>query len=128
MVDIKTNIANSLRFFRTQNGISQKDLAEKLSVAPNTVSEWEKAKYTPNADTLVAICDIFKISLDDIYGISHKKNTPVTSIRSDQRKFIDMLEKLTDKQKSIVEGMIMGFVKENAAAEAEAAKQTTNAG
>ena len=35
MVDIKTNIASQLKFFRIQKGISQKDFAKKLGVAPN---------------------------------------------------------------------------------------------
>ncbi|MBQ7603724.1 MAG: helix-turn-helix domain-containing protein, partial [Clostridia bacterium] len=50
---------------RSLAGISQESLAEKLSVSRQSVSKWETGQATPKMETLVSICKIFGITLDD---------------------------------------------------------------
>lgn len=49
---------------RKQNNLTQEDLAEKLNVSRQTVSNWETAKCYPDIETLVIISNKFNISLD----------------------------------------------------------------
>ncbi len=85
MNNIKNNIANNIRRFRKQSSISQKEFGKSLGVAPNTVSEWESGKYTPDADTLVKICDLLGTTLTDIYGCD-------TGIQATQNKMVNGFE------------------------------------
>lgn len=49
---------------RKKAGMTQSDLAEKLNVSRQAISRWEQGTAMPEVDTLVAICDLFDVSLD----------------------------------------------------------------
>lgn len=49
---------------RKQNNLTQEDLAEKLNVSRQTVSNWETTKCYPDIETLVIISNKFNVSLD----------------------------------------------------------------
>lgn len=49
---------------RKQAGMTQADLAEKLNVSRQTVSRWEMGTAKPEMDTLIALSDMFDVSLD----------------------------------------------------------------
>lgn len=51
---------------RTAAHLSQEQLAEKISVSRQSVSKWEMDQTVPQIDKLVALSEIFHISLDDM--------------------------------------------------------------
>ena len=53
--------------------MSQKELADYLRTKPSTVSSWEQNVSSPNADMLFEMCELFKISVDEIYGIDEDR-------------------------------------------------------
>lgn len=57
---------NKLYELRKQRGLSQEELACKLNVSRQTVSKWELGDATPEMEKLVAISDLFEISLDEL--------------------------------------------------------------
>ena len=59
-------IAKRLTFLRETNKLSQEELAEKLGAAPQAVSDWETAKSSPDAETLVKLAELYQISLDSL--------------------------------------------------------------
>lgn len=60
---------------RKQAGMTQSDLAEKLNVSRQAVSRWEMGTAKPEVDTLVAISDLFDVSLD--YLLRDKTEPPM---------------------------------------------------
>lgn len=57
---------NKLYELRKQKGFSQEELANRLNVSRQTVSKWEVGDSTPDMEKLVAISDLFDISLDEL--------------------------------------------------------------
>lgn len=57
---------NKLYQLRKQRGLSQEELANRLNVSRQTVSKWEVGDSTPDMEKLVAISDLFEISLDEL--------------------------------------------------------------
>lgn len=57
---------NRLYQLRKQKGLSQEELANKLNVSRQTVSKWEVGDSTPDMEKLVAMSDLFEISLDEL--------------------------------------------------------------
>ena len=55
---------NRLYQLRKQKGFSQEELANRLNVSRQTVSKWEVGDSTPDTEKLVAISDLFDVSLD----------------------------------------------------------------
>ena len=59
-------IANKLVNLRKSFGLSQEDLAAKLGVSRQAVSKWERAESSPDTDNLIALAQIYKLSVDEI--------------------------------------------------------------
>lgn len=57
---------NKLYELRKQKGLSQEELANRLNVSRQTISKWEVGDSTPDMEKLVAISDLFEISLDEL--------------------------------------------------------------
>lgn len=61
-----------LRHLRLLAEYSQQDLADKLKVSKQTISQYERGVREPDYDNLLALCDIFNVSTDYLLGISDK--------------------------------------------------------
>ena len=57
-------IANHLVELRRANGYSQEDLAARLGVSRQAVSKWERAESSPDTDNLIALAQLYHVSLD----------------------------------------------------------------
>ena len=55
---------NAIKKLRQEKNMSQKELANKLQVAQNTLSYWESGKYEPDIDTIIKLSEIFNVSID----------------------------------------------------------------
>lgn len=53
-----------IKELRIQNNISQKDLAEIIGVAPNTLSQYETGKREPDNSTLIKLAQYFGVTVD----------------------------------------------------------------
>lgn len=49
---------------RKARGWSQEELAERIGVTRQAVSRWESGAAKPDADKLIAVCDLFGVSAD----------------------------------------------------------------
>lgn len=58
------NIAEKIYLLRNQMDMSQNVLAEKLQVSRQTVSKWETSASYPEIDKLIALSDLFHVSVD----------------------------------------------------------------
>lgn len=63
---MKTKIAENIRFYRKQLGLTQEELAEKLNGKKSLVSNYENGHSTPDIFTLCQLAEIFDVSLDDL--------------------------------------------------------------
>jgi transcriptional regulator with XRE-family HTH domain len=57
---------NRLYQLRKQKGLSQEELASRLNVSRQTVSKWEVGDSTPDMEKLMAMSELFDVSLDQL--------------------------------------------------------------
>lgn len=62
------NIGQNVKNLRVKNGLTQKDLAEKLNVTPQAVSRWENDTVEPSIDTIKEMSILFNVSVNEILG------------------------------------------------------------
>lgn len=62
-----------LRERRESLKISQIELAEKVGVTQNTISQWETGSRRPNIDMLVKLTEVFGCTADELLGIDRRK-------------------------------------------------------
>ncbi len=58
--------SDSLQNLRKQHNISQEQLAEQINVSRQSISKWENGDSYPETEKLIALCEIFDCSLDDL--------------------------------------------------------------
>lgn len=64
-----------LRALRKQAGLSQEELAEKISVSRQAITKWETDNGLPDIENLIQIARLFKVSLDDLLVYETVKET-----------------------------------------------------
>lgn len=62
-------LAQRIKELRKENKISQVELAELCLVKQSCVSKWERAETLPDAEMIVKLTKVFKISADYLLGI-----------------------------------------------------------
>lgn len=72
MTDIKFVVAKNIAELRQANGMTQLELGEKLNYSDKAVSKWEHADSMPDVSVLVAIADLFGVTLDYLVREEHK--------------------------------------------------------
>ncbi|MBQ1520614.1 MAG: helix-turn-helix transcriptional regulator, partial [Clostridia bacterium] len=58
-------LGQKLHLFRSKAGLSQEDVAGRLLVSRQTVSQWEKDQTMPTVDNLLRLRELFGVSLDE---------------------------------------------------------------
>ena len=64
MNNVKDILAQNLIKLRTENNLTQTELAEKLNYTDKSISKWEHGETTPPIDVLKDIADLYNVSLD----------------------------------------------------------------
>lgn len=57
-------LTEKLARLRKENGLSQLDLAEKLSVSRQAISKWEVGTAVPTTDNLRVLSELYGVSID----------------------------------------------------------------
>lgn len=59
-------IGQKLKDKRTELGLSQEQLAEKLGITRQTIANWEKGKTYPDISSVLKLSDLYGVSLDEL--------------------------------------------------------------
>ena len=70
----KKTIGKFIAVLRKANGMTQKDLGDRLFVSDKTVSRWERDECDPELSLIPAIAEIFGITTDEL--LRGEKNNP----------------------------------------------------
>lgn len=54
---------------RKDQNITQKQLADSLSISDKTVSKWECGKGLPEVSLMLPLCDILQISINECFQV-----------------------------------------------------------
>ena len=76
-------LGERLKMYRTQKGLSQEKIAEMLDVSRQAVTKWEAGQTTPSSDNLIALANLYDVSLDELIG----KNEMVSTEEEKEKRF-----------------------------------------
>lgn len=63
-------VANKVQMFRTQSGITQEELAERVDVSRQTIIAIEKGNYAPSVLLALKIARFFETPVEKIFTIT----------------------------------------------------------
>lgn len=61
-------LAENLRIYRSQTGITRKQIADKLGMTPQAYGNYENGEREPKLDILIKIAAALHVSVDDLLG------------------------------------------------------------
>ena len=61
-----TLFEDQIKHYRKQAGLSQEKMAEKIGVSRQAITKWENGIGTPDISNLMAIANLFQISIDEL--------------------------------------------------------------
>lgn len=59
-------LGKRIKKYRTEANLSQEELADKIFVSRQTISNWENDKNYPDIKSLVLMSEVFRVSLDNL--------------------------------------------------------------
>ena len=71
--------AEKILSLRTERGMSQDGLAEKLEVSRQSVSKWETGQSIPDLDKIIRLADLFGVSVDELVREGERPRPPEPS-------------------------------------------------
>ena len=66
MDDLRQLIGKNLTELRKRKGLTQLKLAEMFNYTDRAVSKWESGESLPQIDKVMEICELFKITADEL--------------------------------------------------------------
>ena len=82
-------IGGKLKEARQMSGLTQENVAEKLNVSRQTISNWETEKFYPDILYVLQLSDLYQVSLDELLKgdermIQHLENS-TNVVKSNQK-------------------------------------------
>ena len=81
---------------RIAMGWSQVQLAEKLNISKQTVSNWENENIQPSIEMLVRIAKLFHVSTDYLLGLD---NIPIINVEGLPKSFVAHITQIIEDYK-----------------------------
>jgi transcriptional regulator with XRE-family HTH domain len=106
-----TDFSLQLRRLRTNAGLTQAQLAQKLSLSGQAISTWELGSREPSLDDLVKIADILDCSLDYLIGRDSKPPTICPDLPKWIKELSIDLKSLDSHGQEAVKALIKGLKK-----------------
>ncbi len=63
-----------IKYLREENGLSQRELSEKLAVSKASISWYESGSRIPSVEKLIQLAQIFQVSIDFLLGYEYQND------------------------------------------------------
>lgn len=92
-------ISDRIRSLREDSGMSQAELARKLSVTRSSVNAWEMGLSAPTAQFIIELAHLFHCSADYILELDERKCIDISKYNKQEAKLIRDLIAYIDNKK-----------------------------
>ena len=84
----ETTFGLQLIMLRKRNGITQRELAQKLGVHITTIKNWEGGHCYPDVNNICALADVLHVSADSLLGREESETVSLAAAPPALRKII----------------------------------------
>lgn len=94
-------IGSKIKEARIEKGIKQNEMANLLNINVSTYSNYENDYREPEISLIYSICDILKISIDELLNLKQKEVKISFSLELSEEKYKEYKEKSESEGKSL---------------------------
>lgn len=74
-------LCDNIRNSRKSKNMTQKELAKRLGVSHNTISDWESGKHKPDIDNIMLLCKVLEVDVNYMFGWKNTANNIKNKLR-----------------------------------------------
>lgn len=100
------DIGNRLAKQRKKYGYTQKQLADKLNLSQQIISNIEREASAPDIHFLKATADLYKITIDELIG----REAVYETKSSTEKQILDVVREMNDYEKELSLGLVNQIV------------------
>jgi transcriptional regulator with XRE-family HTH domain len=97
----RNTFGRMLAYYRLSQGLSQSKLAKELNLSASAIGLYEQGRRHPDFETEELIADYFNVDLNTLRGVA--------PLSKEESTLIDHYRKLDDKDKAVVERIIISM-------------------
>lgn len=116
-----------LKELRKEQGLKRSELARALQINANTLANYENGTREASYQTLVALADYFKISVDELLGRDEANFFAATPPRSlettDEQRMLEAYRRLPSDDKARLQDYLSLLIERNSARKVPTAKK-----
>ena len=103
---------NRIKELREEKKITQVRLSIELEVSQETISAYEKGKYSPSVKSLIKLREIFGVPIDYILGLSNVKHECIQTadLTQNEIRIISLYKSLDIYGKKRVQAYMEGYL------------------
>jgi len=105
-------VANNIKRYRKLNNLLQKQLADKVGVSSQVISNWERGYTSPNYEDIIKLSDVLECSTDDLLGKEKKHHEEDPFEDAEALMFSDKegFDNLPEEEKEAVKKQVDDFL------------------
>lgn len=107
---LRKSIGKKIKLARSIAEYTQEELAEKLSLPPRYISQFERGIAFGSATTIINVCKALNINSDFLFNDLIGNKTPILDNITDD-KFLENYLKLNDYNKNIISTLTNDLIK-----------------
>jgi hygromycin-B 4-O-kinase len=101
---MQMNIGEKLKLRRRKAGFTQEQIASRMNITRQTLSNWEIGKNTPDIDSIISLAEIYGLSLDELLlGKIYFKGVPAMVPKRTDEEILTIIRSHYDKASDITE-------------------------
>ncbi|EFF65338.1 DNA-binding helix-turn-helix protein [Selenomonas noxia ATCC 43541] len=100
------NISERIKYYRKENGLTQKELGFKINKSPQVISNWERGYTTTiNQDDIVVLSGVFGIPVEEL--IKENSSSPARPRPHMDSRTRRQLEKILEDDELTYNGVVL---------------------
>ena len=93
---------------RKAQGLTQRQLADALSISDKTVSKWECGKGLPEVSLMLPLCDALHITVNDL--LSGERVSAADYQRKAEENMMDLIKENVENKRRMALSIVCGFI------------------
>ena len=94
------NFGIRLKELRTQAGLTQKALGDRIKVTKSVISYYELQERYPSPEILIKLADVFRVSTDYLLDLEKKQSIDVSDLDEDEIQLLQHTIRLLRSKKN----------------------------
>ena len=104
----QVKIGQFIKAIRKEKDLTQREVAEKLSISEKTVSKWETGNGLPEVGLMLPLCELLGISVNEL--LSGERLDEKRYFEKAEQNIMSLMEEKAEAKKKLIMSVIIGVI------------------